>query len=236
MLELKEIHTYYGLSHILQGVSLKVQAGEIVCLLGRNGVGKSTTLKSIMGLVPPRSGSILLKGEEIAGVSTHEIARKGISYVPEDRRIFPNLTVRENLILGTQNLQKASPETKKKNLEKMYAHFPRLGARKNQLGGTFSGGEQQMLTIARGLMGNPQLMLLDEPCEGLAPIIVLELTKIIAILCKREGLTLLLVEQNAHVALKLAQRGYVLEKGAVTYQGPSDEMRTSEEVKKKCGI
>ena len=236
MLELKEIHTYYGRSHILQGVSLNVQAGEIVCLLGRNGVGKSTTLKSIMGLVPPRSGSILLKGEEIAGVPTHEIAKKGISYVPEDRRIFPNLTVRENLILGTQNLQKPTPEIKRKNLEKMYAYFPRLGARKSQMGGTFSGGEQQMLTIARGLMGNPQLMLLDEPCEGLAPIIVQELTKIIPLLCQSEGLTLLLVEQNAHVALKLAQRGYVLEKGAVTYHGPSDEMRESEEVKKKCGI
>ncbi len=236
MLELKDIHTFYGRSHILQGVSLNVQAGEIVCLLGRNGVGKTTTLKSIIGLVPPRSGSILFKAEEIAGIPTHEIARKGISYVPEDRRIFPNLTVRENLILGTRNLQKATAETKRKNLEKMYAYFPRLGARENQLGGTFSGGEQQMLTIARGLMGNPQMMLLDEPCEGLAPIIVQELTKIIPVLCQSEGLTLLLVEQNAHVALKLAQRGYVLEKGAVTYHGPCDEMRESEEVKKKCGI
>jgi len=236
MLELKDIHAYYGRSHILQGVSLDVQAGEIVCLLGRNGVGKSTTLKSIMGLVPPRSGSVLFKVKEIAGVPTHEIAKKGISYVPEDRRIFPNLTVRENLILGTRNLQKSTPETKRKNLEKMYTYFPRLGARKNQLGGTFSGGEQQMLTIARGLMGNPQLMLLDEPCEGLAPIIVQELTKLIPALCQSEGLTLLLVEQNAHVALKLAQRGYVLEKGEVTYHGPTDEMRESEEVKKKCGI
>jgi branched-chain amino acid transport system ATP-binding protein len=162
--------------------------------------------------------------------------RKGISYVPEDRRIFPNLTVRENLILGTQNLAKASQETKRKNLEKVYTYFPRLGVRKNQLGGTFSGGEQQMLTIARGLMGNPQMMLLDEPCEGLAPIIVQELTKIIPLLCQSEGLTLLLVEQNAHVALKLAQRGYVLEKGEITYHGPCHEMRESEEVKRKCGI
>jgi branched-chain amino acid transport system ATP-binding protein len=236
MLELKDVHTFYGRSHILQGVSLNVKAREIVCLLGHNGVGKTTTLKSIIGLVPPRSGSILFKAEEIARMPTHEIARRGMSYVPEDRRIFPNLTVRENLILGTRNLEKATTEIKRRNLAKMSAYFPRLGARKNQPGGTLSGGEQQMLTIARGLMGNPQMMLLDEPCEGLAPIIVQELTKIIPVLCQSEGLTLLLVEQNAHVALKLAQRGYVLEKGVVTYQGPCDEMAESEEVKKKCGI
>jgi branched-chain amino acid transport system ATP-binding protein len=236
MLEVKDIHTFYGRSHILQGVTLDMRAGEIVCLLGRNGVGKSTTLKSIIGLVPPRSGSILFKSEEIRGVSTHLIARKGISYVPEDRRIFPNLTIKENLVLGTQNLKNPTSEIKRKNLEKMCDYFPRLGVRKNQLGGTFSGGEQQMLTIARGLMGNPLLMLLDEPCEGLAPIIVQELTRIIPLLCQNEGLTLLLVEQNAHVALKLGQRGYVLEKGMVTYHGPCEEMKESEEVKRRCGI
>jgi branched-chain amino acid transport system ATP-binding protein len=236
MLQVSDIHTFYGRSHVLQGVSLKVDAKEIVCLLGRNGVGKSTTLKSITGLTPPRKGSVRFDGKEMRGMKPHEIVRRGISYVPEDRRIFPMLTVKENLVLGTKNLSNVNSEIKNGNLEKMYGYFPALRARKKQMGGTLSGGEQQMLTIARGLMGNPRLMLLDEPFEGLAPLIIKELTKIVTLMCQEEGLTLLLVEQNARLALKLANRGYVLEKGSVTFEGPRDVMLASEEVKKRCGI
>ena len=236
MLQVSDIHTFYGRSHVLQGVSLKVDAKEIVCLLGRNGVGKSTTLKSITGLTPPRKGSVRFDGKEMRGMKPHEIVRRGISYVPEDRLIFPMLTVKENLVLGTKNLSNVNSEIKNGNLEKMYGYFPALRARKKQMGGTLSGGEQQMLTIARGLMGNPRLMLLDEPFEGLAPLIIKELTKIVTLMCQEEGLTLLLVEQNARLALKLANRGYVLEKGSVTFEGPRDVMLASEEVKKRCGI
>lgn len=236
MLEVNNIHTFYGRSHILQGVSLTVEPREIVCLLGRNGVGKTTTLKSIIGLNPPRKGTICFEKEQISGLKPHEISRKGISYVPEERRIFPALTVKDNLVLGTKSLSSLTIEMKIKNLEKMYHYFPILNSRKKQMGGTLSGGEQQMLTIARGLIGNPRLMLLDEPFEGLAPLIVKELKKIISLLSQEDGLTLLLVEQNAHMALKLSNRGYVLEKGTVTFEGPSDVMRESDEVKKRCGI
>jgi len=236
MLELENIHTYYGRSHILQGVNLSVLQQEIVCLLGRNGVGKTTTLKSIIGLTPPRRGAIRFENKEISGLKTHEISRKGISYVPEDRRIFSTLTVEENLILGAKNLSDANFDAKMKNLEKMYNYFPILKARKKQLGGTLSGGEQQMLTIARGLMGNPKLMLLDEPFEGLAPLVVKELVEIISLLSQKEGLTLLIVEQNARMALRLADRGYVIEKGLVTFEGTSDVMQESEEVRRRCGI
>lgn len=236
MLELENIHTFYGRSHILQGVSLSINKKEIVCLLGRNGVGKSTTLKSIIGLTPPRRGAIRFENKEISGLKTHEISRKGISYVPEDRRIFSALTVEQNLLLGAINLMDARSEAKVKNLEKIYNYFPILKARKKQAGGTLSGGEQQMLTIARGLMGNPKLMLLDEPFEGLAPLIVKELARIISLLSQEEGLTILLVEQNARMALRLASRGYVLEKGSITFAGTSDVMRESEEVKRRCGI
>lgn len=236
MLELEQIHTFYGRSHILQGVSLSVHQKEIVCLLGRNGVGKTTTLKSIIGITTPRKGSIRFQNRVISGLKTYEISRRGISYVPEDRRIFPALTVGENLILGTKNLIDAGPEEKMENLEKMYNYFPILKARKKQSGGTLSGGEQQMLTIARGLMGSPKLMLLDEPFEGLAPLVVKELVKIISLLNQEEGLTLLLVEQNARMALKLANRGYVLEKGSITFEGTSEVMQDSEEVRIRCGI
>ncbi len=236
MLKIHDVHTFYGRSHILQGVSLEVGSKEIVCLLGRNGVGKTTTLKSIMGLTPPRQGSILFQGDEISRMPTCEIACKGISYVPEDRRVFPMLTVFENLNLGTKILVHMTPSAKKSNLQNMYDYFPILNQRRNQLGGTLSGGEQQMLTIARGLMGNPRLMLLDEPFEGLAPLIVKELMRILGILCIQEALTLLLVEQNARLAIKLSDRGYVLEKGIVTFQGPRDVLSESEEVRKRCGI
>lgn len=236
MLTVNEIHTFYGRSHVLQGVCLEIHREEIVCLLGRNGVGKTTTLKSIMGLTPPKKGSVLLDDAELSGLKPHEIAKMGISYVPEERRVFPQLTVKENLVLGSRNRKGITEEEKASNLEKMYQYFPVLRSRHVQMGGTLSGGEQQMLTIARGLMGNPKLMLLDEPCEGLAPLVIKELSNIILLLTKNEGLTLLLVEQNAHLALKLSNRGYVLEKGMVTFEGSSQEMLESEEVKKRCGI
>lgn len=236
MLKVEDIHTFYGLSHILQGVSLEVQTGEIVCLLGRNGVGKTTTLKSIIGLTPPRKGKVVFKGQEIQGRKPHEISRLGISYVPEDRRVFPMLTVEENLILGTKNAYNMSLEQKKSKLERMYNYFPILKEREKQHGRTLSGGEQQMLTVARGLMGKSQLMLLDEPSEGLAPLIVKELMSIILRLCHEEGLTLLLVEQNARLALRISKRGYVLEKGVVKFEGPSEYLLESEEVKERCGL
>lgn len=236
MLKVDHIHTFYGLSHILQGVKLEVSAGEIVCLLGRNGVGKTTTLKSIIGLTPPRDGKITFKGEEIQGRKPHEVSRLGISYVPEDRRIFPMLTVKENLILGTKNASGMNLEQKIRNLERIYSYFPILKEREKQHGRTLSGGEQQMLSVARGLMGNSQLMLLDEPSEGLAPLIVKELMSIILRLCHEEGLTLLLVEQNARLALKISKRGYVLEKGVVKFEGPSEYLVESEEVKERCGL
>jgi branched-chain amino acid transport system ATP-binding protein len=236
MLKVEDIHTFYGLSHILQGVSLEVRDGEIVCLLGRNGVGKTTTLKSIMGLTPPQKGKVIFKEQEIQGKRPHEVSRLGISYVPEDRRVFPILTVRENLILGTKNAGKMSPQQKASNLQRIYNHFPILREREKQYGRTLSGGEQQMLTVARGLMGSSKVMLLDEPSEGLAPLIVKELMSIIVRLCGEEGLTLLLVEQNARLALKISNRGYVLEKGVVRFEGPSKFLLESEEVKERCGL
>lgn len=236
MLTVEGIHTYIGISHILHGVSLEVNKGEIVCLLGRNGVGKSTTLKSIMALTPPKEGSIRFEGDNLTGRHTYEVAKRGISYIPEDRRIFPMLTVKENLVLGTKINPDLTPERKVDNLKKVWNYFPVLNNKRNLLGGILSGGEQQMLTIARGMMGSPKLMLIDEPCEGLAPIIVQELAKIITKMCKDEEMTMLLVEQNANVALKLADRGYVLEKGEVVFEGTGEEMRCSEEVKSCCGV
>jgi len=236
MLKVEDINTFYGLSHILQGVSLEIQDGEIVCLLGRNGVGKTTTLKSIIGLTPPRDGKIIFKGEQIQGRKPHEVSRLGISYVPEDRRIFSMLTVKENLILGTKNASGMNLEQKIRNLERVYNYFPILREREKQHGRTLSGGEQQMLTVARGLMGNSQLMLLDEPSEGLAPLIVKELMSIIFRLCHEEGLTLLLVEQNARLALRISKRGYVLEKGVVKFEGPCETLLESQEVKERCGL
>ena len=236
MLTVKDIHSYYGLSHILQGVSLEIQKSEIVCLLGRNGVGKTTTLKSIMGLLPPESGTILLNNEDITGKRADEIARRGMSYVPEDRRVFPMLTVEGNLILGTKNLKMRNKKLKMDNLERMYTYFPVLKSRRKQLGGTLSGGEQQMASIARGLMGNPDVMLLDEPFEGLAPIVINDLMRVIPILCSEFGLTLLLVEQKIHLAIKLSDRGYIIEKGYVTYEGSRKMMETSVEIQQRCGV
>ncbi|RPJ36203.1 MAG: ABC transporter ATP-binding protein, partial [Deltaproteobacteria bacterium] len=209
MLEVGNIYTAYGLSQILFGVSLKVQEGEVISLLGRNGVGKTTTLRSIMGLTPPKSGSIKWRGEEIVGKPTYEISRLGIGFVPEDRRIFSDLTVWENLDVGIQ------PGRKRENvwtLERVFDLFPALKPIQSRKGGYLSGGEQQMLTIARTLMSNPDLLLLDEPSEGLAPIVVQQLGEQIAKL-RREGMTILLCEQNQRFSLDLSDRIYILEKG-----------------------
>jgi branched-chain amino acid transport system ATP-binding protein len=236
MLKATDLNTYYGKSHILQGVNLEVHAGEIVCLLGRNGVGKSTTLKSIMGLVPPRKGNISFEGREILRKRPDVVARMGISYIPEDRRIFSVLSVRDNLLVGTSNAEGMSKSEKEANLEKVYTYFPILKEKANQAGGLLSGGQQQMLAVGRGLMGNPKLVLLDEPFEGLAPVVIWELMDIITKLCQKEKMTLLLVEQKAALALKMSDRGYVLEKGLVKCEGTSAFLSESEEVRERCGI
>jgi branched-chain amino acid transport system ATP-binding protein len=230
LLEVKEIDTFYGLSHILFGVSLEVREGETVCLLGRNGVGKTTTFRSVMGLTPPRSGSIKFHGKEIRGKQPFEIARLGVGLVPENRDIFPDLTVHENLEIAV----KKSPKGKQAEgwtVEKVHRLFPLLKERDKQWGGTLSGGEQQMLTIARTLMGNPVLLLLDEPSEGLAPMITKAIQEQILVL-KEEGLTILLSEQNSTFALNVSDRAYILEKGHVLWQGQVSELRENPEIMK----
>jgi len=223
VLVVKEINTFYGLSHILFGVSLEVKQSETVCLLGRNGVGKTTTLRSIMGLAPPRSGSIKFMGKEIRGKQPFDIYRLGIGLVPEDRIIFPDLTVHENLEIGIKK-GKRRGNTEGWTVEKVHRLFPILKVRDKQWGGTLSGGEQQMLTIARTLMGNPRLLLLDEPSEGLAPLVVRAIEEQ-TLLLKKEGMTILLSEQNSNFALKISDRGYILEKGLVAWQGSISELK-----------
>ena len=226
ILEVSNIYTAYGLSQILFGVSLKVQEGEVISLLGRNGVGKTTTLRSIMGLTPPKSGSIKWRGEEIVGKPTYEISRLGIGFVPEDRRIFSDLTVWENLDVGIQ------PGRKRENvwtLERVFDLFPALKPIQSRKGGYLSGGEQQMLTIARTLMSNPDLLLLDEPSEGLAPIVVQQLGDQIAKL-RQEGMTILLCEQNQRFSLDLSDRIYILEKGAIKFEGTVQDFLKDEKI------
>lgn len=223
VLVVKEINTFYGLSHILFGVSLEVKQSETVCLLGRNGVGKTTTLRSIMGLAPPRSGSIKFMGKEIRGKQPFDIYRLGIGLVPEDRIIFPDLTVHENLEIGIKK-GKRRGNTEGWTVEKVHRLFPILKVRDKQWGGTLSGGEQQMLTIARTLMGNPRLLLLDEPSEGLAPLVVRAIEEQ-TLLLKKEGMTILLSEQNSNFALRISDRGYILEKGVVAWQGSISELK-----------
>ena len=213
------MHTAYGLSRVLFGVSIEVRAGECVCLLGRNGVGKSTTMRSIMGLTPPQSGRVRFKGTDITGWAPYRVARAGLGFVPEDRRIFADLTVWENL-----DVARRAAGGNGFTLERVFDLFPKLRELTARQGGHLSGGEQQMLTIARTLMGNPQLLLLDEPSEGLAPIVVDHLRDQIARL-KREGLTILLAEQNTEFSLSLADRVYVLEKGSIKFSGPATRLR-----------
>jgi branched-chain amino acid transport system ATP-binding protein len=228
LLDVRAIDTYYDLSHILFGVSLEVDEGETVCLLGRNGVGKTTTFRSIMGLTPPRSGSVTLHGEEIRGRQPFEIARMGIGLVPEDREIFPDLTVRENLEIAAKPAR-AGTRDHAWTIDKVHQLFPVLRERDSQWGGTLSGGEQQMLTLARTLMGNPSLLLLDEPSEGLAP----KITKLIheqILALKKSGMTILLSEQNSGFALSLADRAYILEKGHVVWHGRVSELEERPEI------
>lgn len=228
LLEVKGIDTYYGLSHILFDLSLDVYEGETVCLLGRNGVGKTTTFRSIMGLTPPRSGNIKLYEKEIRGKQPFEIARLGVGLVPEDRLIFPDLTVRENLEIAIKKGQKTK-QAEGWTIEKIHRLFPILESREKQWGGTLSGGEQQMLTIARTLMGNPRLLLLDEPSEGLAPMVTQVIEEQILAL-KKEGLTILLSEQNSSFALNVSDRAYILEKGQVSWQGSVADLREKPEI------
>jgi branched-chain amino acid transport system ATP-binding protein len=230
LLEVKDLNTFYEQSHILQGVSLHVDHGEIVCLLGRNGVGKSTTLKSIIGLVKPRSGEVLFKGRDVAGMPPHVVAKLGMGYVPEDRRIFPTLTLRENLLMGIKPGQKGNGDGW--SIEKVYKYFPALQARDRQKGGHLSGGEQQMLTIARTLMGNPEVLLIDEPTEGLAPKIVETVEQVIQDI-HQHNTPILLVEQNMRVALRLAGRIYVISKGKIVFQGTGQELKEADEVRQK---
>jgi branched-chain amino acid transport system ATP-binding protein len=218
----EDVHTYYGKSHILHGVSLKIGPGEVVGLLGRNGVGKSTTLKTIMGLVRPSHGTVMLDGNAITGLPPHKLARLGIGYVPEDRRIFRLLTVMENLRTGLDR-NGVTEERRKTLLDKVFAYFPVLAERRGQAGGTLSGGEQQMLAIARAMMLEPKIILLDEPTEGLMPRMVSQIGNIIKLL-HDEGVAILLVEQNVPLTLEASQRVYIMEKGAVRHHCAASEI------------
>jgi branched-chain amino acid transport system ATP-binding protein len=232
ILELKGVNTYYEKSHILHDVSMVMDDGEVVGLLGRNGVGKSTTLKSISGVVSPRSGSILFKGQDVAGLKPHQVTRKGVGYVPEERRIFPNLSVHQNLLLGLKPGKIKPDKGGGWNLDRAYTLFPQLKARQSGKGGNLSGGEQQMLTIVRTLMGNPELLLLDEPTEGLAPMLVEVVYKVIREI-RQSGIAILLVEQNFEVILDLTRRAYVMSKGQIVFDGASEELGQDKEIRKK---
>ncbi len=228
MLALQNVHTYYGKSHILHGVTIDVGPGEVVGLLGRNGVGKSTTLKTIVGLVRPADGQITFEGRPIAGMAPHQLARIGIAWVPEDRRIFKLLTVSENLRTGLD--RPGVTEARRQGLlEKVYASFPILRQRRDQAGGTLSGGEQQMLAIARAMMLEPKIILLDEPTEGLMPRMVAQIREIVQAL-HRDGVAILLVEQNVPLTLDASDRIYIMEKGVVRHQAPAADLRADQSV------
>jgi branched-chain amino acid transport system ATP-binding protein len=227
MLEVVDLHAYYGKSHILQGVTFRVEAGEIVALLGRNGVGRSTTIKAIMGDVPP-TGSIRFKGREIAGLKPHEIARLGLGYVPENRDVFPGLTVRQNLLLG----QKSAKAAGRWSMDDMFRLFPRLAERRDTPAGVLSGGEQQMLTICRTLMGDPDLVMVDEPTEGLAPRLVQRVAELLEEIARR-GVSILLVEQKLTIALRISRRLYVMGHGRMVFEGTPAELKADEATRKE---
>ena len=235
MLELKDVHTHYGLSHVLQGVSLRVDAGEVVGLFGRNGVGKTTVMKTIAGWVAPTQGTVHFDGQAIAGLASERICRQGMGFVPEDRRIFPGLTVEENLVLGFMQSPGRSRAEDRRQLDATYTRFPRLGERRQQMGTTLSGGEQQMLAMARVLVGRPRLLLIDEPTEGLAPKIVDEIFTLMEGL-RRDGIPILLVEQNMHRAIGLVQRFYVLERGAVVIAGDGAKAADREALMRQLAV
>jgi branched-chain amino acid transport system ATP-binding protein len=231
LLAIQDLHAYYGEAHILQGVSLAVQPGEVVTLIGRNGAGKTTTLRSILGIVAPRAGHITFDGFELAGLPTHTIAQRGIAYVPEERRILPNLSVEENLRLGRLGAG-GSRSDGDAVTEEVLGHFPRLRERLAQKGKSLSGGEQQMLAIARGLVARPKLMLVDEPTEGLSPIIVESLTRILREI-NRRGTTILLVEQILEVALALSHRLYVMDQGRIQFEGTPEALRADPAIQQR---
>lgn len=228
LLEVKGLNTYYGAIHALQGVSFHIEEGEIVSLIGANGAGKSTTLRTVSGILRPRTGHIFFKGEEITTTPAEQIVSRGISHVPEGRKIFAPLTVRENLEMGAYT--RSDPDEIKKSMDRAFESFPRLKERLNQLGGTLSGGEQQMLATARGMMSKPSLLLLDEPSMGLSPILVEEIFKIIKEI-NSLGTSILLVEQNALMALSISNRAYVLETGRIVLEGNADEVKNNPQVK-----
>jgi branched-chain amino acid transport system ATP-binding protein len=230
LLQLQDVHTFYGSIEALKGISVDVNQGEIVTLIGANGAGKSTTLKTISGLLTPREGTITFRGETVSGLKVHEVTAKGIIHVPEGRRIFPRMSVEENLEMGAY-LRTNDPEGVKTSMERAYDLFPRLKERRTQKGGTLSGGEQQMLAMARGIMADPKLLMLDEPSMGLAPVIVEIIFETIHKLNER-GITILLVEQNAAMALQIANRGYVLETGKVVLEGSGKDLLANEQVRK----
>jgi branched-chain amino acid transport system ATP-binding protein len=225
MLSVDDLHTYYGDSHVLQGVSLHVRPGEIIALLGRNGAGKTTTINAIIGFVPSRRGRIQVANASVRGWPAHRIAHLGVGLVPQGRGLFPTLTVRENVMLAARPHAGGGW-----TLDRVLSTFPPLAARLQHLGGQLSGGEQQMLALARALMLNPRLLLLDEPSEGLAPLVVAEISRVIAAL-RAEGLAVLLVEQNLPLALRLADRVYVMNKGQIVHEGPSTALQANDEVK-----
>ena len=227
MLEVQDLHAYYGKSHILQGVDIDVDAGEVVSLLGRNGVGRSTTVKAIMGEVPPQ-GSIKFKDYDIAGLPSYRIARLGLGYVPENRDIFPGLTVRQNLILGIKDPRHPG----KWRLDDMLRMFPNLAERADTAAGVLSSGEQQMLTICRTLMGDPELVMIDEPTEGLAPIIVQQVGDLIAEIARR-GVAILLVEQKLSIAIRISHRIYVMGHGRIVFEGPPAELKANQAVRRE---
>ena len=229
VLELKDVHTYYGAIHALKGVSLRVGANEIVTLIGANGAGKSTTLRSINGLNHPRQGTISFQGGDITNASPHSIVKNGIAQSPEGRRLFPRMTVTENLEMGA--FQRTDRENFKEDMDRVFEFFPRLFERRTQKAGTMSGGEQQMCAMGRALMARPKLLLLDEPSMGLAPIFVEKIFEIV-IEINQQGTPVLLVEQNALMALDIASRGYVLETGRVALEGPAAELKVNEQVRK----
>lgn len=233
LLEVRDLNTFYGPSHVLQGVSLDVADGELIALMGRNGMGKSTTLKTIMGLVKSKSGSVFFNGKEITNSPPFKTARAGIGYVPEERRIFPELSVLDNLLLGIKGGKMG--DTNDPNVwtvERIFSHFPKLKERSNQQGRFLSGGEQQMLCIGRALMGNPKLLLVDEPSEGLAPIMVQEVRNVLAEIHKL-GVSILLVEHNLKIALSLSQRVYLMGKGHIGYSGSVEELKNNPEIRAK---
>jgi branched-chain amino acid transport system ATP-binding protein len=228
LLSVDDLHTYYGEAHILQGVSLRIEEGEVVTLIGRNGAGKTTTLRSIMNIARPTRGRIALRGDDLTRLPTHEIVQRGIAWVPEERRILPNLTVLENLRLGMLGRRITGDSA----LDEVFDYFPRLRERVGQRGQLLSGGEQQMLAIARGLVARPSVMLVDEPTEGLAPIIVQNLTEILARINQR-GVTLLLVEQTLEVALALSHRLYVMDQGRIQFEGTPGELRNDPSIQQR---